>query len=203
MSNSVFFFKFVMCKSKDNFVESVDANVQCTVTEDHVFQLTNFCITKINAFINKVIGDGFVRVSSCQESNLGNFSYLQILRRHCLAGQIRQGIFSGISRGATRPAQPIHLGVFDPLHDSQIFGLASKNNFQVTFLGKEIENLDSLLGKLWDVKLLEPGNPFCHFTYVCKIKFFVNRQSMCLRCSFYYSESDEPFTPEYRNRCKY
>lgn len=63
------------------------------------------------------------------------------LRKSCLASQMRQGVWSGISRSATRPAQPIHLGIFDPLLDTKIFGLSSKNQFQLLYKGKDISQL--------------------------------------------------------------
>lgn len=202
--NNSFTFKFVLCTSKGNIVESVNANVQCSVTEDHVVDASHLPnITKISTYVNNLIAQCLIRVAECQESNLGNCSYLGSLRRHALAGQIRQGVYAGISRTATRPAQPIHLGVFDPLHDSKIFGLSSTNNFQVTFLGQDIARLDHILGQHWDVKFLEPGNPFCHFKYVCKIKIFLHRASMSLRCSFFYSESDQPFSAYYRSIVRY
>ena len=136
-------------------------------------------------------------------NNCENVSYLLDLRKSCLASQIRQGVYSGISRNATRPAQPIHLGVFDPMYDSRILGLTSENQFQVSYSGKDLPKLDSLLGAKWDIKILEPGNPCYHFKYVCKVRFFVHRPSMTLRLNFVYSESNIPFTVDYRSICTY
>jgi hypothetical protein len=46
---------------------------------------------------------------------------------------MRQAVFSGISLNATRPAQPVSLGAFEPFQDMAIFGLTEKNNFKVSF----------------------------------------------------------------------
>ena len=150
-----------------------------------------------------IISKGWERVLNCQEGNTGNVSYLLELRKSCLASQIRQGVWSGISCSATRPAQPLHLGVFDPLLDTQIFGLSSKNQFQVVYKGKDISKLDSLLGAQWDVKVLEPLNPHSHFKYVCQIRLYVHKPSMSLHFNFSYSESSVPFTSAYRTVCMY
>ena len=46
---------------------------------------------------------------------------------------MRQAVSSGISLNATRPAQPISLGTFDPFSDMVIFGLSEMNNFRIPF----------------------------------------------------------------------
>ena len=140
---------------------------------------------------------------NCQRDNIGNISYMLDLRKSCLASQVRQGVWSGISHSATRPAQPIHLGIFDPLLDTKIFGLSSKNQFQLLYKGKDISQLEAVLGALWDVKILKPNNPQSHFKYVCQVKIFVHKPSMSLRFNFSYGESNVPFTPTYRNTCIY
>ena len=144
--------------------------------------------------MDKVICEGWERVLICQKSNIGNVPYLLDQRKSCLARQIRQGVWSGISRSATRPAQPLHLGIFDPALDNQIFSLSSKDQFQVVYKGKDVAKLDSLLGALWDVKILEPGNPQSHFKYACQTRLYVHKSSMTLHFNFQYSESNVPFT---------
>ena len=151
--------------------------------------------------MDKIICKGWERVLNCQVKNPGNVSYLLDLRKSCLASQIRQGVYAGIQRNATRPAQPIHLGIFDPMYDPIILGLTSENHFQVSYVGKELGKLDLLLGARWDIKILQPGNPCSHFKYICSIKFSVQRQSMTV--SFVYSESNVPFTVNYQSICRY
>ena len=68
-----------------------------------------------------IISKGWERVLNRQEGNTGNVSYLLELRKSCLASQIRQGVWFGISRSATCPAQLLLLGVFKPLLDTQEF----------------------------------------------------------------------------------
>ena len=128
--------------------------------------------------MDKIICEGWERMFNCQRHNIGNISYMLDLRKSCLASQVRQGVWSGISHSATRPAQPIHLGIFDTLLDTKIFGLSSKNQFQLLYKGKDISQLDALLSALWDA-------------------------SMSLRFKFSYLESNVPFTPTYRNPCIY
>ena len=184
-------------------VESVDGSVCCTLNDmKHVLSCSNVGIgSKAKSLVDKIICEGWDRVLCCQVNNCENVSYLLDLRKSCLASQIRQGVYSGVSRNATRPAQPIHLGIFDPMYDSRILGLTSENQFQVSYSGKDLANLDSLLGAKWDIKILEPGNPCSHFKYVCKVRFFVHRPSMTLRLNFVYSESNIPFAVDYRSIC--
>ena len=178
--------------------------VSCTVKDSEQISFNNVaCNSPVRTLVDGIISKGWERVLNCQEGNTGNVSYLLELRKSCLASQIRQGVWSGISRSATRPAQPLHLGVFDPLLDTQIFGLSSKNHFQVVYKGKDISKLDSLLGTQWDVKVLEPLKPHSHFKYVCQVRLYVHKPSMSLRFNFAYSESNVPFTSAYRNVCMY
>ena len=106
------------------------------------------CTSKVRNLLDKIVCEGLERVLKCQEGNIGNMTYLLDLRRSCLASQMRQGVWSGISRSATRSSQPLHLGVFDPVLDTQIFGLSSTNNFQLSYKGKDIAKLDSVGGSV-------------------------------------------------------
>ena len=63
-----------------------------------------------------------------QERNFGNVLYQSELRRHGLGTQISQAVLNGISFHATRPAQPISLGAFEPFHDMMIFNILGKNS---------------------------------------------------------------------------
>ena len=63
-----------------------------------------------------------------QERNFGNVLYQSELLRHGLGAQISQAVLSGISFHATRPAQPISLGAFEPFHDMMIFNILGKNS---------------------------------------------------------------------------
>lgn len=205
-NKELFKFTFLLCSLVEGKVESVDGSVCCTLNDmKHVLSCSyNVGIgSKAKGLVDKIICEGWDRVLCCQVNNCENVSYLLDLRKSCLASQIRQGVYSGISRNATRPAQPIHLGVFDPMYDSRILGLTSENQFQVSYSGKDLAKLDSLLGAKWDIKILEPGNPCSHFKYVCKVRFFVHRPSMTLRLNFVYSESNIPFTVDYRSICTY
>ena len=101
--------------------------------------------SKGKGLVDKVICEGWDGVLFCQVMNAVHFSYLLDLRKSCLANQIRQGVYSGISHTATRPAQPIHL-IFDPMHDSKILGLTGENHFQVSYSGRDLAKLDSFLG---------------------------------------------------------
>lgn len=198
-------FSFVLCSLVNDKVDNLLLDVTCMLRD--VTQISwrpnVACSSKVRNLVDKAICEGWDRVLSCQERNMGNSSYLTELRRSCLVGQIRQGVWSGIARNATRPAQPIHLGVFDPVFDSKIFGLSIKNNFQVSYKGKDVVKLDNVLGPQWDVKILEPGNPQSHFKYVCQVRLFVHKPTMGLRFNFAYSESNTPFTATYRNFCIY
>ena len=51
-----------------------------------------------------------------------------------------QGVWSGISHSATRPAQPVHLGEFDPMVDTQIFSLSSKDQFELFTKAKMLQS---------------------------------------------------------------
>lgn len=200
-----FSFKFLLCSFVSNKVDELIQGVACSITDPQQISPCSdvTCSSKIKSFVDKIICEGWERMFNCQRNNIGNISYMLDLRKSCLASQMRQGVWSGISRSATRPAQPIHLGIFDPLLDTKIFGLSSKNQFQLLYKGKDISQLDALLGALWDVKILEPSNPQSHFKFVCQVRVFVHKPSMSLRFNFSYSESNVPFTPTYRNRCIY
>ena len=116
-----------------NKVEGIDKGVSCTVNDvKHVVHCSNI-VSKGKGLVDKIICEGWDRVLLCQVKNAANVSYLLDLRKSSLANQIRQGVYSGISRTATRPAQPIHLGIFDPMHDSRILGLTGENYFQVSY----------------------------------------------------------------------
>ena len=61
---------------------------------------------------------------------------------------MRQAFNSGISLNATGSAQPVTLGVFDPLHDLVFFGITPANNLKVSFsLLSRFEQLHSVMGK--------------------------------------------------------
>ena len=131
-------FKFTfLCPLVEGKVESVDGSVCCTLKDmKHVLSCSYVGIASTaKGIVDKIICEGWDRVLCCQVNNCENVSYLLDLRKSCLASQIRQGVYSGISRNATRPAQPIHLGVFDPMYDSRILGLTSENHFQVSYSG--------------------------------------------------------------------
>ena len=164
-NKELFKFTFLLSSLVEGKVESVDGSVCCTLNDvKHVLSCSNVSIgSKAKGLVDKIICEGWDRVLCCQVNNCENVSYLLDLRKSCLASQIRQGVYSGISRNATRPAQPIHLGVFDPMYDSRILGLTSENQFQVSYSGKDLAKLDSLLGAKWDIKILESGNPCSHF----------------------------------------
>lgn len=200
-----FKFEFLLCSLGEGKVDSIDGSVCCTLNDmKHVLCRFDVVVgSKAKGVVDKIICEGWDRVLCCQVNNSENVSYLLDLRKSCLASQIRQGVYSGISRNATRPAQPIHLGVFDPMYDSRILSLTSDNHFQVSYSGKDLAKLDSLLGSKWDIKILEPGNPCSHFKYVCKVRFFVHRPSMGIRLNFVYSESNIPFSASYRSICAY
>lgn len=197
-------FNFVLCSVANNKVSDFLPDVSCILGDTkQVIRADVSCSPKVKNLVDKVVTKGWERVLTCQTSNIGNVPYLLDLRKSCLASQMRQGVWSGISRSATRPAQPIHLGVFDPLLDTQIFGLSSKDHFQVVYKGKDVAKLDNLLGALWDVKILEPSNPLSHFKYVCQVRLYVHKSSMSLRFNFQYSESNIPFAATYRSSCQY
>ena len=59
--------------------------------------------------------------------------------------------------------------------------------FTPSITTKDIARLDTLLGALWDVKILEPTNPQSHFKYVCQVELFVHKSSLSLRFNFLYS----------------
>ena len=197
--------KFVLCSLVNDKVDSLLQDVVCSIGDPkHISCCANLsCTSKVRNHVDKIICEGWERVLSCQGRNIGNVPYLLDLRKSGLASQMRQGVWSGISRSATRPSQPVHLGVFDPVLDTQIFGLSSRDQFQVIYKGKDVAKLDTLLGALWDVKILEPGNPQSHFKYVCQARLFVHKPSMSLRFNFAYSESNVPFAATYRSTCIY
>ncbi len=200
-----FTFKFALCLLVNDKVDSFLPDVVCSLGDAKHFLCSSnvSCTSKGRNLVDKIICEGWERVLSCQGRNIGNVPYLLDLRKSCLASQIRQGVWSGISRSATRPSQPIYLGVFDPVLDTQIFGLSSKDQFQVFYKGGEIKKLDTLLGALWDIKILEPGNPQSHFKYVCQVRLFVHKSTMSLRFNFAYSESNVPFSASYRSTVTY
>ena len=68
---------------------------------------------------------------------------------------MRQAVTRGISLNATRPAQPISLGAFDPFHDMAIFGLSEMKNFRKPFslMGGYVL-LHGTMGEGWDVTTL-------------------------------------------------
>lgn len=178
-------FNFVLCSVVNDKVDNFLPDVSCILRDPKQVLRSNVsCNSRVRNLVDKVICEGWERVLICQKSNIGNAPYLLDLRKSCLASQICQGVWSGISRSATRPAQPLHLGIFDPALDIQIFSLSSKDQFQVVYKGKDVVKLDSLLGALWDVKILEPGNPQSHFKYVCQTRLYVHKSSMTLHFNF-------------------
>ena len=120
-------FNFVLCSVLNGKVDIFLPDVLCILRDPkEILKLSNLsCSSRVRNLVDKVICEGWERVLSCQKSNSGNVPYLLDLRKSCLASQIRQGVWSGISCSATRPAQPVHLGVFDPLLDTQIFSLSN------------------------------------------------------------------------------
>lgn len=175
-----FTLKFVLCSLANDKVDNLLPDVLCSVRDGKQISCSDVtCNSKVKNVVDKIICEGWERVLSCQQRNIGNVPYLLDLRRSCLASQMRQGVWSGISRSATRPSQPIHLGIFDPVLDTQIFGLSSKNQFQVTYKGRDIAKFDALLGALWDVKILEPGNPQSHFPIIPIILSPISGSPVC------------------------
>lgn len=118
----IFKIEFLLCSLGEGKVESIDGSVCCTLNDmKHVLCLSDVVVgSKAKGVVDKIICEGWDRVLCCQVNNSENFSYLLDLRKSCLASQIHHGVYSAISCNATRPAQPIHLGVFDPMYDSKI-----------------------------------------------------------------------------------
>ena len=146
---------------------------------------------------------GQTSVCLSQERNFQNVQYLRELRCHALGAPMRQAVSSGIFLNATRPAQPISLGAFEPFHDMAIFGLSEKNKFKIPFsLGSGYSLLDSLMGKGWDVKALRADVANCHFKFVTLLTVYLERKNFTLKFSFSYSEAPFPFCPAYREKCK-
>ena len=118
--------------SFDNFkVVSVLHDFQISVdTYVESFNLHQFSLTSVASSVYLILSKAHLRLSACQERNLGLVSYVQALRHHSLGAQMRQAVASGISVNATWPAQQVILGVFDPFHDAAIFGLLPMNKFK-------------------------------------------------------------------------
>jgi hypothetical protein len=115
---------------------------------------------------------------------------------------MRQAVFSGISVNATRPAQPVSLGAFEPFHDMAIFGLSEKNNFKVSFsLLGGFQMFDSLNGKGWDVKPLRSDVLDSHFKFVRSATVYLDKKNFTLKFSFSYSEAPFPLLNDYREKC--
>ena len=142
------------------------------------------------------------RICRCQERNFGNVFYQRELRRHALGAQIRQAVSSGISVNATRPAQPVSLGVFEPFHDMSMFGLSEGNNFKVTLnMSEGFQLLDSLCGKGWDVKPLRLDVSDCHFKFVRTATIYLDKKNLSIKFSFSFCEAPFCLGPDYRARC--
>ena len=99
-----FKFKFFLCFLGEGKVEGTDRSVCCTLNDmKHVLSRSDVVVgSKAKGLVDKIICEGWDRVLFCQVNNSENVSYLLDLRKSCLVSQIRQGVYSGISRNATR-----------------------------------------------------------------------------------------------------
>lgn len=164
---------------------------------------SQFSLSHVSSEVSRYVFCGQSRVFRCQERNFGNVHYLRDLRRHALGAQMRQAVSSGISLNATRPAQPISLGAFDPFLDMAIFGLSEINNFRIPFsLVGGYSVLDGIMGKGWDVKPLRTDVNNCHFKFVSLFIVYLDKKNFVLKCSFSYSEAPFSLSSDYRDKCK-
>ena len=196
----------VRCSSEGGKILSLLQNFQVTVEclfvrpcSSSQFSMSSY----VSSEVNHCVFRGQSRVCGCQERNFGNVHYLRDLRCHALGAQMRQAVLSGISLHATRPAQPISLGAFDPFSDMAIFGLSEMTNFRIPFsLVGGYSVLDSIMGKGWDVKPLRSDVDNCHFKYVSLFTVYLDKKNFILKCSFSYSEAPFSLSPDYREKCK-
>ena len=139
----------VHCLCDGGKVLSVLCNFQVTVDRSFLrpCNSSEFCLSRVSSEVSKCVFHGQTRVCLSQERNFGNVFYLRELR-YALGAQMQQAVLSDISLNATRPAQPISLGAFEPFHDMMIFNLSEENNFKIPFslvVGYNV--LDGIMGK--------------------------------------------------------
>ena len=195
----------IRCLCDGGKVVSVLCNFQVTVDCSFVrpCNSSEFCLSSVSSEVSKYVFHGQTQVFLSQERNFGNVQYLRELRRHALGAQMRQAVSNGISLNATRPAQPISLGAFEPFHDMMIFNLSEKNSFKVPFsLVGGYNVLDGIMGKGWDVKPLRADVADCHFKFVTVLNVYLDKKHFTLNVSFSYSEAPFAMVPDYRDKCK-
>ena len=195
----------IRCLCDGGKVVSVLCNFQVTVDCSFVCpcKSSEFCLSSVSSEVSKYVFRGQTQVFLSQERNFGNVLYLRELRRHALGAQMRQAVSSGISLNATRPAQPISLGAFEPFHDMMIFNLSEENNFKIPFsLVGGYNVLDGIMGKGWDVKPLRADVADCHFKFVTLLTVYLDKKHFTIKFSFSYSEAPFSMGPDYRDKCK-
>ena len=148
------------CQLSDGVAVRLVANFRLTCPASAVDTLQD---TKLSSQLKKAVLEvrqgAILRLSQSLQIHMANRAYQLQVRRYDLAAKLRCEIHRGMSSRAARTFI-IKMGPADLRHDLELLGLAVDNSFKVEKSKNRLDDLDSLLGEKWDVKVKDDDRYF-------------------------------------------
>ena len=179
------------CEISKNTVVKLteDFNVTCPVACAHKLN------TKISSSVAKAVQEvkkrAIVRCAESLNQYAEDRGYQLRARRHDLAAKIRGEIKKTMTTKAARSCS-LKIGPADLSKDLEVLSLTLENGFKVSKSKHNLDDLDFLLGKEWDVKI-KPDN---HFFYVTYAEFALDISTRTLVMKVKFAESTCSFRAE-------
>ena len=179
------------CEISENTVVKLteDFNVTCPVACAHKLN------TKISSSVAKAVQEvkkkAIVRCAESLNQYAEDRGYQLRARRHDLAAKIRGEIKKTMTTKAARSCS-LKIGAADLSKDLEVLSLTLENGFKVSKSKHNLDDLDFLLGKEWDVKI-KPDN---HFFYVTYAEFALDISTRTLVMKVKFAESTCSFRAE-------
>ena len=179
------------CEISENTVVKLteDFNVTCPVACAHKLN------TKISSSVAKAVQEvkkrAIVRCAESLNQYAEDRGYQLRARRHDLAAKIRGEIKKTMTTKAACSCS-LKIGPADLSKDLEVLSLTLENGFKVSKSKHNLDDLDFLLGKEWDVKI-KPDN---HFFYVTYAEFALDISTRTLVMKVKFAESTCSFRAE-------
>ena len=173
------------CQLSDSVAVGLLENFRLTCPASAVHTLQD---TKLSSQLKKAVLEvrqgAVLRLSQSLQLHMANRAYQLQVRRFDFAAKLRCEIHRGMSSKAARTFV-IKMGPADLRHDLELLGLAVDNNFKVEKSKNRLNELDTLLGENWDVKLKQDD---CYF-YATFAEFALDLPSRSLLVKIKFAES--------------
>lgn len=173
------------CQLSDGVAVRLVTNFRLTCPASAVDTLQD---TKLSSQLKKAVLEvrqgAILRLSQSLQIHMANRACQLQVRRYDLAAKLRCEIHRGMSSRAARTFI-IKMGPADLRHDLELLGLAVDNSFKVEKSKNRLDDLDSLLGEKWDVKVKDDNRYF----YANFAEFSLDLPSRSLLVKIKFAES--------------